>query len=273
MTSGAGDGVTWRDETWQDDLQARIYEPPSSARVQRAGAAVVNVHGGAWAHMDRTHGHGYCRAVAAAGFVVVAIDFRDGRVARHPAAVDDVGSAVRWVRRHATRLAVDADRVALMGSSSGGHLALLAALTGVEVPFVAALWPPVDPLARYRYAQSRIGQPVPEGQTFHPAELAAASEAYFGDEATMGGASIAQVLAEGRARFLPRVWLVRAGADLNVPAAMIDELVAAYRRAGGVLELTDYPGQVHGFGHGSHDAALRFHDALVRQLAAALPAP
>ena len=247
-----------------------FYEPPAETRAQRGGAAVVDVHGGAWALRDRTLGERYCKAVATAGFVVVAIDFRDGRVARHPAAVLDVAEAVRWVRQQASLLGVDPQRVALMGNSSGGHLALHAALTEVDVSFVAAFWPPVDPVERYRYAQSKIGQPVPEGQTFNAAGLVSASEAYFGDEATMAKASISTLLRAGQARFLPPVWLVQAGSDLNVPPAMIDELVAEYARAGGLLELTEYPGEVHGFGRGSHEGALRFRESLVQKLIAAL---
>ncbi len=263
------DDVVWRDEPWQGELLARVYEPSAG----RTGAAVVHVHGGAWAHMDRTHGDAYCRTVAAGGFVVVSIDFRDGRVARHPAAVDDVARAVGWTRQHAVRLRIDPTRVALMGSSSGGHLALHAALTHVDVPFVAAFWPPVDPLARYRYARSRLGVPVPDGQRFHADALVAASEAYFGDEAAMGGASVAAIVRAGQARYRPPVWLVRAGEDLNVPASMIDDLVAAYTDAGGTVALSEYAGEVHGFGHGDHAAARRFRAELVDRLAAALVAP
>ncbi len=264
------ESVTWRDQVWRDDLLARIYEPPAEARSRRNGAAVLDVHGGAWALMDRTLGERYCVAVAAAGYVVVAIDFRDGRVARHPAAVLDVADGVRWVRQQADQLRIDPQRVALMGSSSGGHLALHAALSEIEVPFVAAFWPPVDPLGRYRYAQAKIGQPVPEGQTFNATGLVAGSDAYFGDEATMRDASIVTLLQTGRARFLPPVWLVQAGADLNVPPAMIEELVIEYRQAGGTVELTEYPGEVHGFGHGRHAGALQFQATLVQKLIAAL---
>ena len=260
------DTVSWRDEAWQGDLLARIYEPHQEARGLRNGAAVVDVHGGAWARMDRTLGERYCRAVAAAGFVVVSIDFRDGRVARHPAAVDDIAAAVQWVRDHSSTLGVDPVRVALMGSSSGGHLALHAALTAVEVPFVAALWPPVDPLARYLYAQALIGAPVPQGQTFDAAGLVKSTEAYFGDEATMGEASISAVLRSGRARYLPSLWLVHAGEDLNVPRSMIEELRGEYDRAGGKIDYSEYPGEVHGFGHGSHDGARSFQQDLANKL-------
>lgn len=262
--------VTWRDQAWQGDQLARVYQPPTGAGALRSGPAVVDVHGGGWSVMDRTLGERYCRAVAAAGFVVVSIDFRDGRVARHPAAVLDVADGVRWVRQHADELGVDPRRVALMGSSSGGHLALHAALTEVEVPFVGAFWPPVDPLARYRYAQSKVGLPVPQGQSFDAASLVSATEAYFGDEATMGAASISHLIRCGQARFLPSVWLVQAGADLNVPPTMIDDLVAEYEQAGGLIERTEYPGEVHMFGHGKHEGAVRFQQTLVEQLTAAL---
>ena len=265
--------VTWTDVVWRSDdgLQARIYRPVDGGREARvaAGAVVVDVHGGAWAAMDRTLGEVYNQATAAAGFTVVAVDFRDGRQARHPAAVDDIAAAVRWVW-DGSGLDADPARTALVGSSSGGHLALHAALTDVEVAFVGAFWPPVDPLARYRYARSMVGRPVPDGNRLDAPRLVASTEAYYGDEATMEAASISHLLRAGRARQLPPVWLVHAGDDLNVPRPMIDELVAAYAGAGGRLERTDYQGEIHGFGHGSHPGARRFQADLVDRLIAAL---
>lgn len=271
MSEGpSSDGVVIRDEEWRPGTLARIYTPPADA-ARRGGAAMVNVHGGAWAMGDRTQCDRYCTAVAAGGFTVVAPDFRDGRQGRHPIAVDDVADAYRWTVAEASRLGIDAARVAIAGSSSGGHLALHTALTHVAVPFVAAFWPPVDPLTRYRYALGERGKPVPEGQAFDAVRLAASSEAYYGDEATMADASIAQLVRNGRAAHgLPPVWVVRGGADLNVPSGILDDLVATYRGAGGSIELSDYPGQVHGFGHGGHAEARRFQAELVERLAVAL---
>jgi acetyl esterase len=265
--------VTWADRVWRrDGLKARVYQPPPAARAGAApgtGAVVVDVHGGAWASMDRTLGEVYNMAVAAAGFVVVAIDFRDGRQARHPASVEDIAEAVHWVWDGAGPDA-DPNRTALIGSSSGGHLALHTALTEIEVAFVGAFWPPVDPLARYRYARSMVGQPVPAQNRLDAPRLLASTEAYYGDEATMGEASIAEIVRSGRARHLPPVWLVQAGEDLNVPRPMLEGLAVCYAAAGGQLELTEYPGEIHGFGHGTHGGALRFQSDLVARLAAAL---
>jgi acetyl esterase len=270
MTDTSTSAVTWTDRAWRSDgYQARIYQPPAAARATRNGAVVVDVHGGAWASRDRTLGEVYNSAMAAAGFLVVAVDFRDGRQARHPAAVHDIAEAVDWVR-NASGLDLDPARVALTGSSSGGHLALHAALTEVDVVFVGAFWPPVDPLARYHYAQSKLGWPVPEDNRLDAPNLVASTEAYYGDEATMAAASISDIVNSGRARHLPSVWVAHATEDLNVPRAMIDELVATYRRAGGQLQLTEYQGEIHGFGHGTHPGALGFQADLVDRLAVAL---
>jgi acetyl esterase/lipase len=271
------------------DLQARLY---GAAPAGQARPVVVDLHGGAWAALDRTVGAHYCRALAACGALVVAPDFRDGRNGRHPVAVVDALTAIRWVRANAAALGADLKRVAIVGSSSGGHLALAAALRpdepaalNVEVEvleggtlpaasvdasvcWAGAFWAPVDPLARYRYARSRIGWTVPEGNRLDAAGLVRCSEAYFGDEATMAEASIARRVRDGETAALPPVWLVRAGADLNVPPELLVELADAYAAAGGSVELSDYPGEIHGFGHGDTTGAAAFLGDLRARLAA-----
>ena len=266
-------GPTWSDVVWRtsDGQRARVWRPPPA--VARAGApVVVDVHGGAWCSRDRTLGEAYHRAVAEAGLTVVAVDFRDGRQARHPAAVEDVAEAVEWAVGPGAGLDVDRRRVALTGNSSGGHLALHAALTDLadhlDVALVAALWAPVDPLARYRYARSMVGRPVPEGNRLNAEGLIGSTEAYFGDTDAMGRASIAEIVRAGRARRRPPVWLVEAGEDLNVPASLLDELVDAYRAAGGTIERTRYDGEIHGFGTGPGPGAERFRADLVARLLA-----
>jgi acetyl esterase/lipase len=61
---------------------------------------------------------------------MASIDYRLSDEAKFPAAVEDVKTAARWLRAEAARYGLDANRIGLWGSSSGGHLAALAALSG-----------------------------------------------------------------------------------------------------------------------------------------------
>lgn len=272
------------------DLKVRLYEPVS--RHPDPTPAVVDLHGGAWCIGHRSLGAPYHRSIAAAGAIVAAIDFRDGRNGRHPVATVDTLTAIRWLRANASALGIDPARIALTGNSSGGHLALTAALQpdhpaalGIDIDtpsgpqpshsidasvcLVAALWAPVDPLARYRYAQTKLGWPVPESNRLDAPALVSSTETYFGDESTMATASITHLVTAGHATAFPPVWLVRAGDDLNVPAELLPTLRDAYVAAGGTAELTDYSGEIHGFGHGDGPGADRFRRDLNVRLASA----
>ena len=212
----------------------------------------------------------YNRALAERGFVVVAIDFRQAPHFQHPAGSADVTRAVRWIRESADLLGADASRIGLVGSSSGGHLALLAACrpdesehlepdsgavrhpdtepTSAAVSCVAALWAPVDPLARYRFALDRLDSGPPElGERY--AALVEGSMGYFGSEPVMHGASIARIVEAGEARTLPPLWICYPGEDTNVPRPIVEHLRDAWAAAGGLVEMTVYKGQSHGFGH------------------------
>jgi hypothetical protein len=48
---------------------------------------------------------------------------------------------------------------------------------------------------------------------------------------------------------------------------MLDDLERAYLEAGGRMDRRLYPGEIHGFGHGSHAGAVRFGQDLVDWLA------
>ena len=249
------------------ELLARVYRPRGAVGAGLAG--IVDVHGGAWSRNDRLTGAIHCRALAASGLVVLSLDFRQGPDHKHPAASADVAAGVRYVRAHAARLGVDPRRVGIVGSSSGGQLALLQAVkpgapehagTPIVLPdgslgtgpaddsvvFVIALYPVADPLARYRYVLSRLDEP-PAPSGFSAKRLIDAHHGYFADEAAMEAASVTRVVSSGEARVLPPAWVAQPELDDNVPAAITEALVVAYQRAGGRIERTHFPGARHGF--------------------------
>jgi acetyl esterase/lipase len=249
------------------DLLARIYRPRGAPATRLA--ALVDVHGGAWARLDRTAGAIYGRALAACGLVVAALDFRQAPQYQHPAAAADVSAGVRWMRAHADDLGVHPERIGLCGSSSGGHLALLVAVTpgnpahagtpivrsdgslddvssDDSVGFVLALYPVADPIARYRYVLAREDEPPPPSG-FDAKRLIASHRAYFRDEAAMAAASVTRIVSAGKAKALPPVWVAQPELDDNVPAPITEALLRAYRDAGGSIEHAIFPGARHGF--------------------------
>ena len=250
-----------------EELLARVYRPRGIPAAPLA--ALVDVHGGAWARGDRTVGAPHCRGLAASGLVVVSVDFRQGPDHKHPAAAADVSAGVRYVRAHARRLGVDSERIGLLGASSGGQLALLvavkpgapehagtpivlpdgslgAALGDDAVAFVLALYPVADPLARFRYVLGRQNEPAPPSG-FDAKRLVVSHRGYFASEDAMAKASVTRVLAAGEARALPPLWIAQPERDDNVPAAITEAFVRAYRQAGGRIDVAHFPGARHSF--------------------------
>jgi acetyl esterase len=99
---------------------------PDSNQAQKA---VILVHGGGWEAGDkRTYIRPWFETLTKAGIAWFTINYRLAPQWKHPAAVEDIESAVRWVQANARRLGIDPRRIALMGESAGGHLVALAGL-------------------------------------------------------------------------------------------------------------------------------------------------
>jgi acetyl esterase/lipase len=69
------------------------------------------------------------------GAAVVSVEYRLSQVAPAPAAVEDCLRALRWVTRHGAEHGLDPKRLAVIGPSAGGHLALMVALARDEARF------------------------------------------------------------------------------------------------------------------------------------------
>ena len=59
--------------------------------------------------------------------------------------------------------------------------------------------------------------------------------------------SVTRLVAEGLATVRPPVWVAQPDLDDNVPAAITEAFVDAYRKAGGHLERVHFPESRHGF--------------------------
>ena len=88
------------------------------------GAAVVICPGGGYGGLAAHEGRAYALWLNAHGIAGFVLKYRLGSAGyRHPAMMNDVNRAVRYVRTNAGEWKLDAKRIGVMGSSAGGHLA------------------------------------------------------------------------------------------------------------------------------------------------------
>jgi acetyl esterase/lipase len=101
---------------------------------------VIYVHGGGWmaGHTRQSGAFSDFPAVLAdlarRGYVVASLEYRLAGEAPFPAAIDDVRTAIRFLKANAGRYGIDPARVGIWGGSAGGQLTALAALDCGHAP-------------------------------------------------------------------------------------------------------------------------------------------
>lgn len=125
---GRPDGQPLRLDVYQSHSQRSEPQALSSSAALRA--AIIVIHGGSWSGGTKSDFARYDRWLAENGRVVFDVEYRLANDAQHfPAQVLDIKCAIMWVKSHAAEYHVDPERLALLGRSAGGQLALLAAYT------------------------------------------------------------------------------------------------------------------------------------------------
>jgi acetyl esterase/lipase len=129
-------------------LMLDVYQPPAIG----PHPAVVQIYGGAWQHGAPGDDARFATYLAARGYVVFAIDYRHAPRWRWPAQIEDVRTALAWIRAHGADYDADASRLALLGRSAGAHLAMMAAFESGAPPVraVVSYYGPVDLTDGYR---------------------------------------------------------------------------------------------------------------------------
>lgn len=117
------------------------------APVKKNGAAVVFIVSGGWlsSHDDSTMVHvvpEVYQPFLDRGYTVFAVVHGSQPYFPIPDNILDVQRAVRFIRFHADDYGVDRNRFGILGSSSGGHLALMVATQGSRGPVASS--DPVD---------------------------------------------------------------------------------------------------------------------------------
>ncbi|MEA5447157.1 alpha/beta hydrolase [Leptolyngbya sp. CCNP1308] len=152
-------------------LALDIYQPPKFSTQPDLHPAIVTIYGGAWRQGEPAATARFSTYMAAQGYTVVAIDYRHAPQYRFPTQLEDVQTALGWVRDRAPDYRIDANRIALVGWSAGAHLAMLSAYQTVGSPVQAVVnyYGPVNLSAGY------YDPPVPD-----PIDTRAVLDAFLG---------------------------------------------------------------------------------------------
>ncbi|NLC89290.1 MAG: alpha/beta hydrolase [Clostridiaceae bacterium] len=127
-----------------DPLYMQILQPWSlsdSDGRERLYPTLVFVQGSAWTFPDVYFELPQLSQLARQGYVVATITHRnseDGH--RAPAYLEDVKTAIRFLRAHAKSLHIDPERLGIWGTSSGANAALLVGLTGDDPKYKTKEW-------------------------------------------------------------------------------------------------------------------------------------
>jgi len=242
-----------------------FYEP---TKRQQERPLIIWVHGGAW--RSGTKAGVPIAKLREQGFAIASAEYRLSPVAKFPAQIHDIKSAIRFLRSNADRFSVDADRFVLAGSSAGGHLAVLAAVSD-GVPELSGSLQTDDKISSSVQAvvsfygagnlQTILAQSTPFGLGVRVPAL----ELFLGGlpdkQPTL--ARLASPVEHIDARD-PPLWLFHGDQDPQMPINQSHELAGAYKKLGLPVQFeVIYGGKHGGSGFFTNDQLQRLGDELL----------
>lgn len=241
------------------DLLVDVY------RTAKPGAdlrpAVIVLHSGSFHFGDKGEAPAVSRQLAAAGYVVFDLRYRLAPTDRFPAAVQDIKCILGRLAEPAqrTRFAIDPARIALLGRSAGGSLALTAGYAaqaaGPDLPAIppscaVAEIAPRAIVAIYPWGDLRAAYEHPPRPD--PLGTPTLFRSYIGGTpqelpAAYAHASPGIYIRHRPPRSLPATLLVHGLADGLVDAQNSRAVAAALRTAGYAPQHVEIPLSEHGF--------------------------
>lgn len=221
---------------------------------------IVWIHGGGWQSGSKEQWRS-AEKFTTQGYAVASINYRLSGQAIFPAQIEDCKAAIRWLRANAEKYGLAPERVAVWGSSAGGHLAALVGTSGdvanlegkvggnleqsSRVQAVVDYYGPTDLIAMCKTpgSQRHAAAGSPESKLLGGPVLEQQKQASLADPLTY-------IDAED-----PPYFIVHGADDPVVPKEQSKLLHAALEKAGVSSTLTILPGASHG-GPEFSDAAL-----------------
>lgn len=243
--AGPEPGVTAKDIMYPGaagDLPARVYTPQASVG---ALPVILYFHGGGFVIADIETYDAAPRAVARlVNAVVISAHYRQAPENKFPAAHDDAIAAYKWVLANASQYGGDPKRVAVMGESAGGNLAINVAMAARD----QGLQPPLHQALIYPVAGNDMETPsYKENESAKPLNKAMMAWFFAKTLAKPADKDAPQLDIVGHAKLdkLPPTTIVTAEID---PLRSDGERLAKKLRDSGVqVESRDYLGATHEF--------------------------
>lgn len=217
---------------------------------------IVYVHGGAWRTGSREDVP--IAGLLEHGFAIASVDYRLSTQARFPAQIHDIKAAIRFLRAKADELHINTSRIAIIGSSAGGHLAALAGLTNDHEGLEGKVGDHLDQSSRVDvivsfYGASNLQSILAQSTEFGLGVRIPALKLLLGDlpEKEPALAKLASPVAHLDAKD-PPLLMIHGDADPQMPPAQSEELHKACEAAKISSRLIILPGGKHG-GPGFYD--------------------
>lgn len=102
-----------------------ILQPKTDTKLP----AILYVTGGGFITANKDNGIQIRMHLAEAGYVVASIQYRVAPTAQFPQPLEDVKSAIRYLKAHADQFGIDPERIGIIGGSAGGYLSAMAGTT------------------------------------------------------------------------------------------------------------------------------------------------
>ncbi|MEX2450444.1 MAG: alpha/beta hydrolase [Rhodospirillales bacterium] len=255
MTVNYDPNANYEIKIWEEDfrqvptrmLLARICQPVGDGPFP----VLLDLHGGAWMFKDRLANTAMAEAMARSGILTVSIDLRWGGELGYPASVQDANYGIRWLKMKAPGWKGDPSTIGVLGSSSGGHVAMLLGMRpedprynaipleghpeiDARVNYVATRSPISDPVARYNNAVAKRNQKMVDRH-----------HVYFNPFGSIVEGNPQMILDRKEPVELPPLLVMQGGEDSNVLPAFQKKFAEAYRAAGGECECEVFEGCGH----------------------------
>lgn len=234
---------------------------------------LIYFHGGGWVLGNIETHDTLCRFLAnASGRVVCSVDYGLAPENKYPVAIDDCYEATQYVARHAERLGIQDQRIAVAGDSAGGNLAAAVCLRirdekashagAARIEKQVLIYPVIDvDFATDSYTQYAVDHMLTKEtmQWFW--------EQYLGDDIA-GKSQTAKYACLGSANLDSLPPTIALLAEYDVLRSEGEAYCASLDRAGATVQCKVYPGMLHGFVHHlglfdeGHDAIREISDFL-----------